>query len=101
MAKSTKTPEKGQKKQLMTNKYQICRTEDDVALIERLSGLTGITQSVLYRRAVISYYRMHALNQPTCANGHACKCPQFWERDKQQTIAELLQEEVPRTELGE
>lgn len=99
--KSSKKLKSSTGKQLLENKYQICRSDDDVALIERLAEITGVKQSVLYRQAVISYYRMHVLNEPTCANGHVCKCPQFWQGDQQRSISELLEVEVPRKELGE
>ncbi len=93
--KTPKKPKKSSKKGAKVVRYQIIHSVEDEELANRLSEITGMNRSVLYRSAMKSYYLMTVLQQPTCANGHACHCPQFHQLVTSMTTAELLSQPAP------
>lgn len=67
----------------------------DKQMLEKLKGDTGKTFGALVREGIRLRFRMRFNNEPSCANGTACKCPQMHQMQvaRQTTDAELLAKE--------
>lgn len=58
-------------------KFQVVLTRTEDTMLGALALKTGLNKSIVVRQALLSSYTMTMVNQPTCANGRVCACPQF------------------------
>ena len=67
----------------------------DKEMLERLKADSGKGMGTLLREAIRLRFRMRFNNEPSCANGTPCKCPQMHQIQaaRQTTDAELLAQE--------
>jgi len=67
----------------------------DKQMLEKLKEDTGKGMGTLIREGIRLRFRMRFNNEPSCASGLACKCPQMHQMQvaRQTTDAELLAQE--------
>lgn len=67
----------------------------DKGMLEKMKDDTGKGFGALVREGIRLRFRMRFNNEPSCANGTACKCPQMHQMQvaRQTTDAELLAQE--------